>query len=456
MIQSLFIMSNAGEVLIEKHWREVTPRSVCDYFWDEVCKLEDREEIPPIMAVNKGFIISVYRYDMFLIAKVQQETPPLLCIEFLHRVLDILADYLGAVDETSIKESFSLVYQLLEEMMDNGHPMTTEPNALKAMIKPPTVMGRVVAAATGRSDAISEALPDGTISAMPWRKAGVRYAQNEIYLDIIEEVDAIVAANGQVVSSEVTGSIQAVSHLSGIPDLLLTFQDPSLIDDCSFHPCVRYGRFERDRVVSFVPPDGAFELMRYRVATGAHHILPRGNIIPPLYCNATVSFSDGAGGGGGGGSGGSGSGGGSGGGRVHVGLGTRAPNSLRFPGRKTASMLEDVEVTVPFPRAVRTANLSATAGTVLFDEAAKVARWSVGKLAMGSVGQRPPQMAGALVLQPGARLEESPSIHVAWKVPVASISGLSIASLQLTNERYKPYKGVRTLTKSGKFTVRTS
>jgi AP-3 complex subunit mu len=34
-------------------------------------------------------------------------------------------------------------------------------------------------------------LPDGTISNMPWRKTGVKYAQNEIYLDIIEEIDAI-------------------------------------------------------------------------------------------------------------------------------------------------------------------------------------------------------------------------------------------------------------------------
>jgi AP-3 complex subunit mu len=33
---------------------------------------------------------------------------------------------------------------------------------------------------------------------MPWRKSGVKYAQNEIYLDIIEEIDCIVDRNGQV------------------------------------------------------------------------------------------------------------------------------------------------------------------------------------------------------------------------------------------------------------------
>ena len=145
-------------------------------------------------------------------------------------------------------------------------------------------MGRLQAVATGRSS-VSDVLPDGTISSMPWRKSGVKYAQNDIYLDIVEEVDAIVDRNGQVVSSEVTGAIMANSRLSGIPDLCLSFTDPEVIDDCSFHPCVRYSRFERDRVVSFVPPDGAFELMRYRVNT-------KTNVSAPIYVTPSVTMSD--------------------------------------------------------------------------------------------------------------------------------------------------------------------
>lgn len=37
------------------------------------------------------------------------------------------------------------------------------------------------------------------------------------------------------------------------------------IDDCTFHRCVRLGKFDSDRTITFVPPDGEFELMRYRV-----------------------------------------------------------------------------------------------------------------------------------------------------------------------------------------------
>lgn len=36
------------------------------------------------------------------------------------------------------------------------------------------------------------------------------------------------------------------------------------LEDCQFHQCVKLGKFDTDRIISFVPPDGEFELMRYR------------------------------------------------------------------------------------------------------------------------------------------------------------------------------------------------
>jgi AP-2 complex subunit mu-1 len=40
--------------------------------------------------------------------------------------------------------------------------------------------------------------------------------------------------------------------------------EPSAVelDDCQFHQCVKLGRFDSDRTISFIPPDGEFELMR--------------------------------------------------------------------------------------------------------------------------------------------------------------------------------------------------
>ena len=39
------------------------------------------------------------------------------------------------------------------------------------------------------------------------------------------------------------------------------------MEDVKFHQCVRLSRFESDRTISFIPPDGEFELMSYRLNT---------------------------------------------------------------------------------------------------------------------------------------------------------------------------------------------
>jgi AP-3 complex subunit mu len=94
------------------------------------------------------------------------------------------------VSEESIKENFITVYQLMDEMMDNGIPMTTEPNVLKTMIVPPTILGRV-ATSMGVSEKsnVASDLPEGMLTSIWWRKKGVKYTNNEIYLDIVEEID---------------------------------------------------------------------------------------------------------------------------------------------------------------------------------------------------------------------------------------------------------------------------
>lgn len=57
MIQSLFVMSKTGEVMIEKHWRGITPRNVCDFFWDEVNRHDVPEAVPPILQVLARFVL---------------------------------------------------------------------------------------------------------------------------------------------------------------------------------------------------------------------------------------------------------------------------------------------------------------------------------------------------------------------------------------------------------------
>lgn len=423
MIHSLFIINGTGEVLIEKHWRGITNRTVSDFFWEEANKLPSREDVPPILNTSKYYLINIYRNNLFFLATVTHEVAPLFCIEFLHRVFDTFTEYFTTVDESALKENFSTVYQLLEEMMDHGYALTTEPNALKVMIPPPTLLGKMQSAVGGST--ISDVLPDGTISSMPWRKTGVRYTQNEIYFDICEEINAIVDATGSMVSCEVNGVIMANSRLSGVPDLTLVFQDPSVIDDCSFHPCVRYSRYEREKVVSFVPPDGHFELMRYRVNIK--------KVIPPVYCEPRLSYHEDRG-------------------TVSIMVGERQMPTLAFAGKKMPQA-EDIAVKIPFPKEVLRADLEVNAGKQLFDQTTNLSTWTIGKIKKNVS----PSLSGRCQLQPNVAVpEDSPPVLLEFTVPNTTVSGLAVETLLITNERYKPYKGVKTLTKAGKFQFRVS
>lgn len=44
-------------------------------------------------------------------------------------------------------------------------------------------------------------------------------------------------------------------------------KSPIAIDDLTFHQCVKLGKFDSNRSISFIPPDGEFDLMKYRTTT---------------------------------------------------------------------------------------------------------------------------------------------------------------------------------------------
>ena len=87
---------------MEKHWKSVISRSICDYFFDAQSKSPDGL-VPPVIATPHHFLISVNRSGIDLVAITLTEVPPLFVIEFLHRVFDTLNDYFGDCTETIVK-----------------------------------------------------------------------------------------------------------------------------------------------------------------------------------------------------------------------------------------------------------------------------------------------------------------------------------------------------------------
>lgn len=227
--------------------------------------------------------------EMYLLAVTKQNPSAALVFEFLYKLIFIFQSYFdGKFTEDALKENFSLVYELLDEILDFGYPQNLEPQVLKAII----VQG-------GMKDIKPhelEARLKEVTGAVSWRKAGIVYRKNEVFLDVIEDVNMLLSNKGTVLSSDVTGRIVMKCLLSGMPECKFGLNDKLMlqqekrtankkrykeidIDDITFHQCVKLGKFDSDRTISFVPPDGEFELMRYRITDG---IVPPFRLLSPI------------------------------------------------------------------------------------------------------------------------------------------------------------------------------
>jgi AP-1 complex subunit mu len=208
--------------------------------------------------------------NLYLLALTKRNTNAAEILLFLHKIVEVFTEYFKQLEEESIRDNFVIIYELLDEMMDFGYPQTTESKILQEYITQESHRLEVQARP-----------PIAVTNAVSWRSEGIRYRKNEVFLDVIESLNLLVSSNGNVLRSEILGAIKMKCYLSGMPELRLGLNDKVMfettgratrgkaveMEDVKFHQCVRLSRFENDRTISFIPPDGEFELMSYRLNT---------------------------------------------------------------------------------------------------------------------------------------------------------------------------------------------
>merc|ERR1712217_503550 len=104
--------------------------------------------------------------------------------------------------------------------------------------------------------------------------------KNEVYIDVVENVNILMSAKRERLRADVSGQILVNCKLSGMPECKFGMNDKIMmsedqrnrnsdkgiaLDDYRFHQCVRLSKFDVDREITFIPPDGVFELMTYRI-----------------------------------------------------------------------------------------------------------------------------------------------------------------------------------------------
>ncbi|EAR89148.1 clathrin adapter protein AP-1, mu subunit (macronuclear) [Tetrahymena thermophila SB210] len=281
MISSIVFINSKGEILIYRIYKDDISRAETMQFCTNVVARKESKESPIVNIDGTSFIHVSYK-DIILLATTKCNINAAMTIQFLYQLINVCKSYFGDFDENNIRKQFVLIYELLDEIMDYGLPQILDPDLLKQSIQE-----------GGKQDGMTdiEKLKQFTqqaTNAQSWRAPNIFYKKNEVYIDIIESVNVSMSVKGSILKADVSGKVMVKALLSGVPDCKFGMNDKVLmekeppkpgsnpqqggqnnkgitIDDLKFHPCVVLPKFDKERAITFTPPDGEFQLMSYRI-----------------------------------------------------------------------------------------------------------------------------------------------------------------------------------------------
>ena len=266
-ISAIYFLDKKGRPIIFRNYRGEVTQDISSNFQKKVLELEE-SNMKPLFSINDVHYCWI-RYKNIYIVAVSKRNPDICMVFFfLHRLIDLLIGYFNVLEDESIRDNFVLIYELLDEIMDHGYPQNTDAKLLKEYIK--TSSYRL---------SVKKKLTTEVINNQVSRTPGIKYQVNQAFVDVTERVSSLISHKGEMLRSDIIGVITMKTMLSGMPLLKLGLNDKSYfditgkkasgktieMDDFKFHNCVNINKFEAERVIEFIPPDGFFTLMNYRL-----------------------------------------------------------------------------------------------------------------------------------------------------------------------------------------------
>jgi AP-1 complex subunit mu len=198
-LSSLYILDQKGRVLISRAYRADVPYNAHEIFQKKLLEYDEVTLKPFIFDDDSKIAFFHIRHqNLIIVATACRDVNTLMVFTFLHKLVDVLKSYLKEVVEESVRDNFVIIYELLDEMMDNGFPQHTDHELLKEYIK-----SDYHQMSEKEKKAIN--IPENVNNVVTWRKSGINHKKNEVYMDVIEKLNMTVTSGGQVIKSEVIG-----------------------------------------------------------------------------------------------------------------------------------------------------------------------------------------------------------------------------------------------------------
>jgi len=229
MLSGILIFNQKGENLIFRAFRNECRPRLADVFRIQV--ISNPLVRSPILTLGSTTFSHVRHENIFLVAVTKGNANAALIFEFLYRLASLGKSYFGKFDEEAVKNNFVLIYELLDEILDFGYPQNTDTDMLKQYITTEGVKSE-------RMIEDSSKITMQATGAMSWRRDNIKYRKNEAFVDVIEDVNLLMSANGTVLRADVNGQIEMRAYLTGTPECRFGLNDRLTLGDDSLndHP----------------------------------------------------------------------------------------------------------------------------------------------------------------------------------------------------------------------------
>ncbi|CAD5185838.1 unnamed protein product [Musa acuminata subsp. malaccensis] len=455
MIAQFFVLSQRGDNIVFRDYRGEVSKGSAEIFFRKVkfWKEDEEEEAPPVFNVDGVNYIHVKIAGLFFVTTTRVNVSPSLVLELLQRIARVTKDYLGVLNEDSLRKNFVLVYELLDEVIDFGYPQTTSTEVLKSYVfNEPIVIDSTRVPPLGPASMFMQGtkkMPGTAVtkSVIVTEPGGRK--REEIFVDIIEKISVTFSSSGYILTSEIDGTIQMKSYLTGSPEIRLALNEDLsigrnsssvydyrssaggavILDDCNFHESVRLDSFDVDRTLSLIPPDGEFAAMNYRMTQ---------EFKPPFRVSALIEEA----------------------GQL------KAEAIIKIRADFAASVTANT-IIVQMPVPTYTARVSfelesgAVGQTADFKEGAKRLEWCLKKAGkmLQIVGGSEHTLCAKLTFSQeshGNIAREAGPINMNFTIPMYNASKLQVRYLHIAKKSpsYNPYRWVRYVTQSNSYVAR--
>lgn len=385
-----------------------------------------------MLTLGSTSFLHVKHENLYIVAVTRSNADAGMVYEFLYKFVEVGKAYFGKFDEAAVMNNFTLIYELLDEIIDFGYPQNTETDTLKQYITTEGIKSESI------SDNSSKITMQAT-GAISWRRPDVKYRKNEVFVDVFEDVNLLLSATGAILKADVSGRINLKAQLSGMPECKFGLNDSLLLDDgtnefedsqgkaaaagsvtledCQFHQCVKLGRFDSNKIISFIPPDGDFELMRYRAVENIN--LPF-KVIPQV---TEIGQH-----------------------RVEYDITVKAT----FGNKLYAS---GVEIRIPTPLNTSSTTQSCSNGRVKYDPSENQLLWKINRFAGGS--EYSVHCEAQLVPSTNQRPWSRPPISMDFSLAMFTSSGIVVRYLKIFEKsNYTAVKWVKYVVRAGSYEIR--